>query len=305
MRGIVISVPISSSQHGLPTSDKDASPYIIKLVDGSIHQVSPDAMDEFVTTTSISTNKIRFPSWLGNYQKVLYLHNGTYTKGVMEWCLDNNTWRFSHQRKNGSEIFGVTLPNFCLDFQKYIDDGSIIPGWHSGKTFTITSSSHHVSAMNLQSLTPPGSVVKALHSNNPDKSIWHDSYKEEYDGLNSNNTFDIISEDEYQQLRHLHGVRAIPSMCTFVVKHTNGIPTRAKSRIVVLGNLEQRSWTKADCFSPLISIPMIRFLTALAVQNGRPLQQADCKFAFHWGKKLPILHLFYPFCGSVGCAKLG
>jgi hypothetical protein len=94
-------------------------------------------------------------------------------------------------------------------------------------------------------------------------------------------------------------------MCTFVVKHTNGIPTRAKSRIVVLGNLEQRSWTKADCFSPLISIPMIRFLTALAVQNGRPLQQADCKFAFHWGKKLPILHLFYPFCGSVGCAKLG
>jgi len=25
----------------------------------------------------------------------------------------------------------------------------------------------------------------------------------------------------------------------------------------------------------------------------------------HWGRKLPILHLFYPFCGSVGCAKLG
>jgi len=69
-------------------------------------------------------------------------------------------------------------------------------------------------------------------------------------------------------------------MCTFVVKHTNGIPTRAKSRIVVLGNLEQRSWTKADCFSPVISIHMIIFLTALAVQNGQPLQQADWKFAF-------------------------
>jgi len=37
MRGIVISVPISSLQHGLPPSDKDVSPYIIKLVDGSIH----------------------------------------------------------------------------------------------------------------------------------------------------------------------------------------------------------------------------------------------------------------------------
>jgi len=256
-------------------------------------------MDDFVTTTSISNNKIKFPSWLGNHQKVMYNHNGTYIKGVMEWCLDNNTWRFSHRRKNGSEIFGVTLPNFCLDFQKYIDDGSIIPGWHSGKTFTITGSSHHVSATNLQSLTPPGSVVKALHRNNPDKSIWHESYKEEYDGLNSNNTFDIISEDEYQHLKRLHGVRAIPSMYTFVVKHTNGIPTRAKSRIVVLGNLEQRSWTKADCFSPVISIPMIRFLTALAIQHGQPLQQADCKFAFIQASLPPEEHTIVK--PPVGC----
>jgi hypothetical protein len=169
----------------------------------------------------------------------MYLHNGRYIKGVMEWCLDDSNWHFSHRCKNGSEIFGVTLPNFCLDFQKYIDDGSIIPGWHSGKTFTIAGSSQHVSATNLQSLMLPGSVVKALHRNNPDKSIWLDSYKEEYDGLISNNTFDIISEDEYQHLKHLHGVCAIPSMCTFVVKHTNGIPTRAKSRIVVLGNRDQ------------------------------------------------------------------
>jgi hypothetical protein len=64
------------------------------------------------------------------------------------------------------------------------------------------------------------------------------------------------------------------------VKHTNGIPTQAKSCIVILGNLEKRSWTKADCFSPVISIPMIRFLTASAVQNGWMLKQADCKFAF-------------------------
>jgi hypothetical protein len=53
-------------------------------------------------------------------------------------------------------------------------------------------------------------------------------------------------------------------MGTFVVKHTNGAPTWAKSQIVVLGNLEQHSWTKADCFSPVILIPMICFLTALA-----------------------------------------
>jgi len=210
----------------------------------------------------------------------MYLRDGLYIKGVMEWSLDEHNWRFSQHCRNCVEIFGIVLPNFCQDFQKYINDGSIIPGWHSGKSFTHAGSTCHASANQLQSITPPGSVVKALHQHNPDRAIWNASYKEEYDGLMTNDTFDIISEEEYQRLKHAHGVRAILSMCTFVVKHTNGVPTRAKSRIVVLGNLEQRPWTKADCFSPVISIPMIRFLTALAVQHGRTLKQADCKFTF-------------------------
>jgi hypothetical protein len=156
----------------------------------------------------------------------------------------------------------------------------ILPGWHSGKNFTNAGSTCHVSARTLTSSTPPGSVLKALHPSHPGKSIWFESYQEEYEGLISNDTFDIISEAEYQRLKQLHGVHAIPSMCTFVIKHNNGVPIRAKSRIVVLGNLEQRSWTKAACFSPVISIPMIRLLTAMAVQRGRTLKQADCKFAF-------------------------
>jgi hypothetical protein len=69
-------------------------------------------------------------------------------------------------------------------------------------------------------------------------------------------------------------------MCTFTIKPTNGIPTRAKSRIVVLGNHDHRQWSKADCFSPVVSIPMIRLLTSLAVHNKRTLKQGDCKFAF-------------------------
>jgi len=248
------------------------------LIDGSIHQVSPDVLEILVTLAPTGNNKIRFPSWLRNHQKVMYLHEGLYVKGVIEWCLNNHSWRFSQRRKNGSEIFGVTLPQFCQDFQKYIDDGTIIPGWHSGKTFTVAGSTRHVSAGNLISIVPPGSAVKALHNSNPDS--WFESYKEEHDGLVANETFDIISEEEYHRLCRLHGVRAIPSMCTFVVKHNNGIPTRAKSHIVVLRNLEQCTWTKADCFSPVISIPMICFLTALAVHKGRTLKQADCKFAF-------------------------
>jgi hypothetical protein len=59
-----------------------------------------------------------------------------------------------------------------------------------------------------------------------------ESYKEEYDGLMSNDTFEIISDQEYKDLYLQHTIKAIPSMCTFTVKKTNGIPIQAKSRIV-------------------------------------------------------------------------
>jgi hypothetical protein len=126
------------------------------LIDGSIHQFSPDLLEQFITTPSSSNYKIRFPSWLGNNQKVMFLKDGLYVKGVMEWSLDENTWRFSHHCKNTVEIFGIALPDFCQDFRKYIDDSTILPGWQSGKTFSIAGSTHHVSANTLHSFIPPG-----------------------------------------------------------------------------------------------------------------------------------------------------
>jgi hypothetical protein len=164
---------------------------------------------------------------------------------------------------------------FYQDFQKYIDDGTIIPGWHTGKRFTLVGTTCHVSATNLTSITPLGSVIRVLHHNNPDHSIWLDSYKKEYDGLVSNNTFGIISEEEYQCLRRALSVQFLK--CAVCCQTYQWGSHTSKSRIVFLGNLKQRSWTKADCFSPVILIPIIHFLSALAVHNGRMLKQADCK----------------------------
>jgi hypothetical protein len=56
MHGMVISVPISSSYTGLSLSDAEASPYVIQLIDGSIYQVSPDLLEQFVTTPSSSNH---------------------------------------------------------------------------------------------------------------------------------------------------------------------------------------------------------------------------------------------------------
>lgn len=69
-------------------------------------------------------------------------------------------------------------------------------------------------------------------------------------------------------------------MCTFTIKQTSGIPMRAQSWIVVLRNHNHCQWSKADCFSPVVLMPMIRLLTSLAVRNKNTLKQGDCKSAF-------------------------
>jgi len=287
MRGTVISVPVPNTPSQLPRSDAESPPYVIRLVDGTTHRVSPLMMDDIVAPycRDSANPSIQFPSWLRDSQKVMFLKDGQYVKGIMEYDLDNTTWRFSQQRRNGVELWGVAFPNFAQNFQKYIDDGSIIPGWHNkGRfqpSFVSLGSAGHISAAGLSSPIPPGSLTKAMRLRGDDLKIWQDSYREEFDGLHKSNCFEIITEEEYQSLLRVSGKRAIPSMCVFTVKKdSQGRPFRAKSRIVVLGNKDPREWTKADCFAPVVSLPVVRMLTALAVQHKRTLKQGDCKLAF-------------------------
>jgi len=103
IRGTVISVPVPSSPSQLPLSSDDSPPYIIQLVDGSIHRVSPLLMEDIVVTPPPKSG-ISFPKWLGADQKVMFLKDGTYSKGYMEYDLDARKWRFSNRRRNGTEL---------------------------------------------------------------------------------------------------------------------------------------------------------------------------------------------------------
>ncbi len=77
----------------------------------------------------------------------MFLYDGTYKKGMMEWDLDNSTWRFSQIHCKGTELFGLSLPEFCQTFRKYIDDGTIVCGWYGGMNFHLAGSTRHVSAV--------------------------------------------------------------------------------------------------------------------------------------------------------------
>ena len=163
-------------------------------------------------------------------------------------------------------------------FQLLIDAGTLVPGWHKGQLFSFQGSASHVSAATLVDPHAPGSLRVALHHANPNRLVWTESYREEYEGITSNSTFDVISEDDYVAHCRRTGTKAIPSMVVFTVKHdSSGRPVREKSRIAVLGNKDPTQLTKADCYAPVASITVVRFFTAFAVSKQCTLKQGGVK----------------------------
>ena len=95
--------------------------------------------------------------------------------------------------------------------------------------------------------------------------------------------FTEITYLQYKEYRRIHGEKAtaIPTMNLFTIKpYMDGNPNRAKSRIVALGNLERRIWSREDKYAPVLSSTASRLLVSMAVEDGRKLKQADCKNAF-------------------------
>jgi hypothetical protein len=150
----------------------------------------------------------------------------------------------------------ITLPDLTRHYQQFLDTNSLIPGWPKTPK-VIRGSAAHVSAVNLKQ-SCPGTLAKAFNNNHPDKTIWMESYKEEYYGLVALNTFTVIDAKQYQEIRIQTGKQAIPSMGILTVKNdAEGRPLRAKSRIVVLSNHETTPWSRADCFAPVVSAPVV------------------------------------------------
>ena len=54
MRGSVIYVPLPSTETQIPLSDQESSPYVIRLVDGSIHRLTFDMMEYIVVSPNLS-----------------------------------------------------------------------------------------------------------------------------------------------------------------------------------------------------------------------------------------------------------
>ena len=99
-----------------------------------------------------------------------------------------------------------------------------------------------------------------------DHNIWDAAYKAEYDGLKNIETWELITDQQYQKLKHLYKGPLTTMAFTTIKKDRKGHPTRAKYRIVVLGNLDPNNWSKQDCFVPVLSQLELQLLINVAVK---------------------------------------
>ena len=91
------------------------------------------------------------------------------------------------------------------------------------------------------------------------------------------NVYERINKKQYLLLRR-RGIipKALPSMCVLIVKpDKDGNPLRAKSRIVVLGNFEDRPYTKSQRYAPVLKYDSLQLLISEAVNHRRILQKGD------------------------------
>ncbi len=140
-----------------------------------------------------------------------------------------------------------------------------------------------VSAVNLHPDCPP-SLLKALADTHPNREIWLESFFEEKRGVQSLNTYTKITLGEYCALPERGAPWAILTMCVLTIKKDKQLrPLQAKLRIVVLGNHEDRPWSKSNKFAPILRQDSLRFLMSMAVASRCPLCQGDCKNAFCQG----------------------
>jgi hypothetical protein len=154
-------------------------------------------------------------------------------------------------------------------------EGVLIPGHQSSSFLTPRRSlaASHVSAVNLKRKCPH-SLLTALHPTHPDRETWMASFREEKSGIESQGTYVEIGLSEYRALRAKGAPKAIPTMCVLSIKKDEMLnPLRAKSRIVALGNHEDRVWTKSEKYAPVLRPDSMRLMVSLAVERRCTLKQ--------------------------------
>jgi len=186
----------------------------------------------------------------------------------------------------GKSTKGILLPDLQANCQSWLDTGQLFRGRAKFKTVHDTRSQislwdcvlWHVSAHGLKSLLAPISLTSHHYMDPNYKIVWDTAYDEEYDGLESLPTWEVITEDQYKQLSK--GRWALPTMTIATIKYdANNQPKRVKYCIVVLGSLDYHTWSREETTAPVMSQLELRLLTSLAIYHKGVLKNCHVKQA--------------------------
>ena len=280
----------------VPYEEED-EPYIIQTIKtGAIHHAHNEELyDHDPTSSPVSSSLNQMYPWLAHDSKVTIalpeFHN-RHKQGYLAQSDGDLDWYFIQGRNKTNTP--ILLSNFQEKSTSMIHNSKLFKGWvnsrhaEMARQVRITSNvlsqfitARHVSARDLVKMETPLSLLqhKKLHPH--DKKIWDDSYAEEYRGLQSLDTWEVINEDQYKLLKKHNKARLLPTMAISVIKKDgDGNPQRAKYRIVVLGNMDPYGWEKHDCFAPVLAQFELRVLLHLAVEKGCIPKQGDVSQAF-------------------------
>ncbi len=280
--------------------DEEEEFYTIQEIESSaIHQVkAEDILDHNpLAPVNNEDSSLLIPElpWVKQFAKAtLYLSDRMARSKQGRITRKEGKWYFCPGRSPKSEDTHQLIADDLEQLRSLIINRKLFYGWKThtfcaaARRIRATSNlvaeliiSRKVSAKGLMKMEAPASLLKhqQLHPN--DKKIWDESYRQEYQGLIDIDTWETISEEEYQNMKHIYK-GLMPTMAISVIKYDGyGNPVRAKYRIVALGNLDPNSWEKSDCFAPVLSQPELRLLTtALAAKKKRIPKQGDITQAF-------------------------
>jgi hypothetical protein len=272
---------------GIPSYERPDI-YTVLFSDGSISEYSDENNILTLAPVQQSNGKsVLLPTWIedGTNATVFLSTMSRPRHGKLRLDQSDN-WIFTPG--NSTDLSqGILLNDLSANFQHLLDTGQLFKGHVKFRQVYNTRAQvqlkdsvlRHVSAHGLSSLVAPTSLKSHDKMSANDKTIWDAAYSEEYDGLSSLPTWEILSESQFQTLSK--GVKALPSMAIATIKYDNfNRPKQAKYRIVVLGNHDYHTWSKESTATLAMSQLELRLFTSLAISEKCYLKNCDIKQSF-------------------------
>jgi len=194
---------------GLPSYDKP-DVYTVKFQDGSVAEYSStENVLELapVYTTSMSKSNL-LPYWIkGGYTVTLFLEHMPQPRHGRLYEENAGSWVFSPGNKFMLSK-AISLPDLPANCQHLLDSGQLFKG-HTKFHLVYQACQQvqlkdcvlcHISAHGLDSIITPPSLNYLPKISSNDQHIWNQAYDEEYDGLTSIPTWEVITEQEFRNL---------------------------------------------------------------------------------------------------------